>query len=40
MHVSLYLHRLQGVLTSYFAKVTKLLKLQLSKISRLKCSLW
>ena len=29
---------LGGVLSLYFAKVTKLLKLQLSKISRLKCS--
>ena len=32
------LHHLQGVLTLYFAKVSKLLKLQLNKSSRLKCS--
>jgi len=41
LHVSMQLHHLQGVLTLYFAKVTKvlkLLKLQLNKISRLKCS--
>ena len=29
----MYLHRLQGVLTLYFAEVTTLLKLQLNKIS-------
>ena len=37
----MHLHHLQGVLILYFAKVTKLLellKLQLNKISRLKCS--
>ena len=36
--VSMHLYRLQGFLTLYFAMVTKLLKLQLNKISRLKCS--
>jgi len=34
----MHLHHFQGVLTLYFAKVTKLLKLQLNKICRLKCS--
>ena len=34
----MHLQHLQGVLTLCFAKVTKLLKLQLNKISRLKCS--
>ena len=34
----MHLHYLQGVLTLYSAKVTILLKLQLNKISRLKCS--
>jgi len=34
----MHLHYLQEVLTLYFAKVTKLLKLQPNKISRLKCS--
>jgi len=33
-----HLHHLQGVLTLCFATVTTLFKLQLSKISRLKCS--
>jgi len=31
--VQVHCHHLQGVLTLYFAKVTKLLKLPLSKIS-------
>ena len=34
----MHLHHLQGVLTLYCAKVIKLFKLQLNKISRLKCS--
>ena len=37
-NVSIHLHHLQGVSTLCFAKVTKVLKLQLNKISRLKCS--
>ena len=36
LNVSMHLHHLQGVLTLYFADVTKLLKLQLNKINRLK----
>jgi len=32
------MHHLQGVLILCFAKVTKLFKLQLTKISTLKCS--
>ena len=38
LNVSMHLHHLQGVLTLYFANVTKLLKLWLNKINRLKCS--
>ena len=38
IHVSMHLHHLQGAVTLCFAKVTKLLKLQLNKSSRLKCS--
>ena len=38
LHVSVHLCHLQGVLTLYCAKVIKLFKLQLNKISRLKCS--
>ena len=38
LHILLHLHHVQRVFTSYFAKVTKLLTLQLNKISRLKCS--
>jgi len=34
----MHLHHLRGVLTLCCAEVTKLLKLQLIKISRLKCS--
>ena len=34
----MHLHHLQRVLTLCFAVVTKLLKLQLNKTSRLKCS--
>jgi hypothetical protein len=36
--VSMHLHHLQGVSTLFFAKVIKLLKLQHSKINKLKCS--
>ena len=33
LHVSVHLNHLQGVLSFYFAEVTKLLKLQLHKIN-------
>ena len=38
LHVSIHLHYLQWVLNLCFATVTTLLKLQLNKIGRLKCS--
>ena len=38
LHVSMHLHHLQRTLTLCFAKVTKLFKLQLTKIGTLKCS--